>query len=137
MTNLAAYYDRAVAALRTANYNQVLVELDPVLSETPEDGDTWMVRAQALFALGTYGKAASSLHTALRLLPNAEWGRPVVRVRDYFASEAEFAVRLRRWKRMCAIIRAKGPAIFCSAITTAIAATRRWPSASCAPRCGW
>ncbi len=95
VTNLAAYYDRAVAALRTANYNQVLVELDPVLSETPEDGDTWMVRAQALFALGTYGKAASSLHTALRLLPNAEWGRPVVRVRDYFASEAEFAVRLR------------------------------------------
>ncbi len=95
VTDLGTYYDRALAALRAANYRQVLVELDPVLSEMPEDGDTWMVRAQALFALGNYGKAASSLHTALRLLPNSEWGRPVVRVRDYFASEAEFASRLR------------------------------------------
>ena len=80
VTDLGTYYDRgARGADCAANYKQVLVELDPVLSEMPNDGDTWMVRAQALFALGNYGKAASSLHTALRLLPNSDWGRPVVR----------------------------------------------------------
>ncbi|HEY4309871.1 MAG TPA: hypothetical protein VGN12_10505 [Pirellulales bacterium] len=94
VTDLGSYYDRALAALRAANYSQVLIELDPVLAELPDDGDTWMVRAQALFALGTYGKAAESLHIALRLLPQQQWGDPVLKVREYFASEGEFAARL-------------------------------------------
>jgi tetratricopeptide (TPR) repeat protein len=94
VTDLGSYYDRALAALRTADYPQVLIELEPVLAELPDDGDTWMVRAQALFALGAYGKAAESLHMALRLLPQQQWGNPVLKVREYFASEGEFAARL-------------------------------------------
>ncbi|HVU87307.1 MAG TPA: hypothetical protein VHD36_08295 [Pirellulales bacterium] len=95
VTDLGAYYDRAAAALKAGNYSQVLIELDPVLKEMPEDGDTWMLQAQALFALGTYGKAATALHTALRLLPQSSWGRPVMKAGEYFSSEAEFTARLR------------------------------------------
>lgn len=95
VTDLGAYYDRAAAALKAADYTQVLIELEPVLSEMPEDGDSWMLEAQALFAMGNYGKAASSLHSALRLLPQSSWGRPVMKAADYFASEAEFMARLR------------------------------------------
>jgi len=95
VTDLAAFVDRALVALRSADYERVLVELDPVVTEAADDGRAWMIRAQALFGLANYGKAAESLHMALRLLPRGEWGRPVVRQRDYFRSPEEYAARLR------------------------------------------
>ncbi|HEY1600172.1 MAG TPA: hypothetical protein VGG64_11245 [Pirellulales bacterium] len=95
VANLGDFLQRAVAALREANYAQVLVELDPLLTETPDDGDVWLLRAQAMFGLADYGKAAESLHVALRVLPREEWGRPIVKRRDYFRSPEEYTARLR------------------------------------------
>jgi len=95
VTDLGSFVARAVAALRAANYAQVLVELEPVLAETPDDGQAWMLRAQALFGLASYPQAAQALHAALRLLPREEWGRPVLNSGTYFASAVEYRARLR------------------------------------------
>ena len=95
VTDLRAFVNRATAALRAADYARVLVELEPVLAESPDDGNAWLLREQALFALARYPQAAEALHVALRLLPQVEWGQPVVRRRDYFRSVEEYAARLR------------------------------------------
>jgi hypothetical protein len=94
VTDLGDFLQRALAALREANYAQVLVELDPLLTETPDDGHVWILRAQAMFGLADYGKAAEALHVALRVLPREEWGRPIVKRRDYFHSSEEYTARL-------------------------------------------
>ena len=51
-----------------------------------------MLQAQALFALGSYSKAATALHScACGFCHSRLGGGPVVKAADYFASEAEFA----------------------------------------------
>ena len=60
VTDLGNYMARALAALRSANYAQAVVELEPVVSESPDDGNAWLLRAQALFGLAEYGKAAEA-----------------------------------------------------------------------------
>ncbi len=95
VTDLGAYYDRAAAALKAANYNQVLIELDPVLQEMPDDGDSWMLEAQALLRWAPTARRPVRCTGRVQRLPQSSWGRPVVKAADYFASEAEFAARLR------------------------------------------
>ncbi len=95
VTDLSEFVARAAAALRAADYPQVLVELQPVLAEDSDDGQAWMLRAQALFGMQSYARAAQALHSAMRLLPAEEWGRPVLKCDTYFASAGEFSARLR------------------------------------------
>jgi len=95
VTDLRMLVDQARGALKGADYELALVHLDPVLASAPDDGTAWMIRAQALFAAGSYAKAASALHMALRLLPRYAWGQPVTNPPEFFASDAEYAARLR------------------------------------------
>ena len=101
----------------------------------PEDGDSWMLQAQALFALGSYGKAASLLHGATAVaefvlgLPRRE-GRGLFRHRSRVRCRA-----CGRSKTMYVHTPANLPAIFCSATTTVIAAALA--ERQFARRCGW
>ncbi|MBI2827609.1 MAG: hypothetical protein HYX69_23280 [Planctomycetia bacterium] len=95
VTDLGKFIELAVRALKSGDYQAVLVQIEPVVTEQPGEGYAWLIRAQALFGLARYTEAAESLHTALRLLPQERWGQPVVRFREYFASAAEYTARLR------------------------------------------
>ncbi len=103
VTDLGAFVGRAFAALRAGDYERALVETDPVLTQTPDSGQAWMIRAQAFFALASYSKAAEALQAAMRLLPQEEWGRPVRKSREYFASAEEYSARLSALERYAAL----------------------------------
>jgi tetratricopeptide (TPR) repeat protein len=95
VTDLGALVNQALVSLRSADYDNVLLQLDPALTETPDDGAAWLLRAQALFGLASYAKAAQSLHIAMRLLPPSEWGQPITKRGEYFRSSEEYTARLR------------------------------------------
>ena len=84
VTDLGTLVDQALAALRAADYDNVLLQLDPVLTEAPDDGTAWLIRAGPLragelreggaspahgHAIVAAGRVGSPGHEAQRVFP--------------------------------------------------------------------
>jgi|GEM_PF-5619915 len=85
----------AKLSIQEADYQAALLNLEPVLKLSPNNGDAWLDESQALFGLGRYTEAATALHLAMRTLPREAWGAPVRNFRNYFRSIAEYTTLLR------------------------------------------
>jgi len=94
VTNLRGMVATAIEDLRTGQFEEALVELEPVRSENATDGFTALLESQAQFALGKYSKAVEALRTALTNLPPDRWGQTVVDHQEYFGSSDRYMKHL-------------------------------------------
>jgi predicted Zn-dependent protease len=84
----------AIEDLRAGRFEEALVELEPARSETAADGFAALLASQAQFGVGKYFKAAQSLRTALKNLPQDRWGQTVVDHAEYFGSSDRYMKHL-------------------------------------------
>lgn len=95
VTDLSMLVGLAKQSIQQADYQAALVNLEPVLATSPDDGEAWLTQSQALFGLGRFEESAAALHLAWRSLPREAWGAPVRNFQTYFSSGAEYTARLR------------------------------------------
>lgn len=89
------FLDEAIAAFRAGDYKEALRLAQHATVDMPDNGAVYLLVAQAYFATGEYLSAAETLHHAMSMLPEEEWGLFVTNYRDYYGNVGDFTAQLR------------------------------------------
>jgi tetratricopeptide (TPR) repeat protein len=85
----------AIAAFRSARYDQAIARLDDLLADFPDHGPALLLRSQAQFASQLFDEAAASLREALRVLPAGQQDLIAANYDDYYERPEAYTGQLR------------------------------------------
>ena len=89
------YLEDAIDAFRDRNYDEALKLAQQSSLKLEDQGPVFLLLGQAQFAAGKYMESAETLHRALGMMEEEDWGIFVENYRDYYGKIGDYTRQLR------------------------------------------
>jgi len=86
-----AFVRQGEDALKAGDYRSAVRSWRHAVVDSPRNGTTIMMLAQALFAAGEYDEAAAAIQQAMMLLPEEEWGNVASKFRGLYGNIQDYS----------------------------------------------
>jgi tetratricopeptide (TPR) repeat protein len=93
--NARAFIERGEAAFKAGRYDEAVYEWRHAIVDAHQDPILVLQLAQALFAVGKYEEAAGATQSAMRQLPDQEWGSVVRRYQELYGNSHHYTEQLK------------------------------------------